>query len=260
MLRNVKFYILPIIIVLSFFSNHSHATIILQTASGEIDPNAPSSISSIVNDIFFPTHRFEITQTTELSSVGGFFSVFGGDATIFAAFTSLASPTDLPNSIDLSTDDVITSTTFSVREGQGFILNDFTLTLEPGFYALTFGSGLFGADNIIFSPDLSVGLRHLPNDLSADVPITIVQPSALFNLTGGFFSGGTGTPAFILSTENASNTLNLLNAATHIPEPKALTIWLLAVLLITRIKGNYFILRNKGSKSQPTQSINATEF
>ena len=98
-----------------------------------------SGISSTV----FSGVRFELTQPVITTQIGGHvFSPNGGS--FFGAIVALDDENDLPDSGDLSTSDVLghTELTFPVLSEEAF--GDLSLTLQPGWYALAFGSGLFG--------------------------------------------------------------------------------------------------------------------
>lgn len=95
------------------------------------------------NSQTFLAVNFQILETTTIGSIGGFMS--GYPAPIFGAIVALSGPTDVPDSLDLSTPDVIGHTLI-----QPFLQPDdrsglLVLTLSPGYYALVFGSDLFGA-------------------------------------------------------------------------------------------------------------------
>ena len=99
-----------------------------------------SGISSTV----FSGVRFELTQPVITTQIGGHvFSPNGGS--FFGAIVALDDENDFPDSGDLSTSDVLghTELTFPVLSEEAF--GDLSLTLQPGWYALAFGSGLFGA-------------------------------------------------------------------------------------------------------------------
>jgi len=71
---------------------------------------------------------------------------------------------DFPDSGDLSTPDVLGSTELTFPVPSAEVFGDLNLTLEPGWYALVFGSGLFGTsgngaaprNNTAFQPDSGV--------------------------------------------------------------------------------------------------------
>eukprot|EP00978_Attheya_sp_CCMP212_P046169 scaffold377342_cov28-Attheya_sp.AAC.1 len=133
--------------------------------------NADNGGVILVNDYSWPSHRFEVVgSTTTLSSVGGFFGNFGSPSptTVFAAITSLTSMRDYPNSIDLVSTDVISTTTFDIpvtELNHEDITTSLVISLEPGWYSLTFGTNAFGAPSNVGSHVTMTGVR---SDLDQD--------------------------------------------------------------------------------------------
>jgi hypothetical protein len=100
-----------------------------------------------VNPNAFSGVRFELTQPVITSRVGGHFV---GPAntydTFFAAIVLLDNENDFPDSSDLSTQDVLGSTVIEFPEPSAEVFGNLSLSLDPGWYALVFGGGLFGAN------------------------------------------------------------------------------------------------------------------
>lgn len=153
------------------------AALLLDTASGTPQP---SRISLAVRDGIWPMHRFEVTTPGfDVTSVGGFFEEFNenSDVTVFAAIVSLTGPTDIPDSFDLTTGDLVATTTFVVPEDAlQPVSTSFPLSLTTGWYALVFGTGAFGADTVGSDAFDGVLLTGLPTDLDLSQ-----QPVSLFN-------------------------------------------------------------------------------
>jgi hypothetical protein len=87
--------------------------------------------------------RFEITQPVKTEQVGGHFvDDLGG--TFFGAVVKLDDASDFPNSEDLSTADVlgVTHLTFPVASAE--VYGNLSLSLQPGWHAVVFGTGRFG--------------------------------------------------------------------------------------------------------------------
>lgn len=127
--------------------------------SGTLGPTAVpqgSVAATNVNQFVFPGVRFQLTQPVITSQVGGHF-VSSSTGTFFGAIVKLDDESDFPNSSDLSTSDVLgtVNLTFPVPSAEGF--GNLALSLDPGWYALVFGSGLFGANGIGAAP------RNNPN-------------------------------------------------------------------------------------------------
>ncbi|MCA9235014.1 MAG: hypothetical protein KDA44_06070 [Planctomycetales bacterium] len=109
-----------------------------QALNGEIP-------GSSVDGQVFSGVRFELTQATITSQIGGhFFSPSGG--TFFGAIVKLEDEHDFPNSDDLSTPDVLGTTQLTFPMPSNVAFGDLSVVLDPGWYALVFGSGLFGAN------------------------------------------------------------------------------------------------------------------
>jgi hypothetical protein len=91
--------------------------------------------------------RFEVTATVQTGSIGGHFYDSGFPGGFFAAIVTLTGPADFPDSSDLSTSDVLGSTLLlpPPRFLSDDVFADLELTLTPGWYAMIFGSDLFGA-------------------------------------------------------------------------------------------------------------------
>jgi hypothetical protein len=96
-----------------------------------------------VNPDVFNGVRFEVSVPVIVSEVGGHFaSPLGGD--FFGAIVQLDDPNDFPDSGDLSTPDVLGVATLVFPAPSAEVFGNLTLPLDPGWYALVFGSGLFG--------------------------------------------------------------------------------------------------------------------
>jgi hypothetical protein len=108
------------------------ATPLFETATG-----SPLTTGLVVNNFLFPFHRFEVTSSVQLVSVGGFFeNLTGADRKIFGAVVGLSGPNDVPDSLDLTTSDLIGTTLINVLLGSGDFSGSLSLGLTPGWYAL----------------------------------------------------------------------------------------------------------------------------
>jgi len=145
-----------LMISLVFLSFNSVAEVLFDTA-------APPTMSGglAVNDKFWQFHRFEVSSTVTLKNVGGVFSNGLGSIDVFAAVVRLTSSTDRPNSFDLTTPDLVGTTLVSIGpSGLGAVFEGtINLVLTPGWYALGFGTGAFGASSIPSSTSLTM-VRH----------------------------------------------------------------------------------------------------
>jgi hypothetical protein len=88
--------------------------------------------------------RFELSETASVDAIGGHF-LAADPGNIFGAIVRLTGPSDMPDSVDLSTPDVLAHAILSPPTPSGDVSSSLTAQLEPGWYALVFGSGLFGA-------------------------------------------------------------------------------------------------------------------
>ncbi|MEX2317798.1 MAG: hypothetical protein WD669_11640 [Pirellulales bacterium] len=90
--------------------------------------------------------RFEVTKKAAVERIGGHF-VGGFDKdSFFGALIRLTDSLDFPDSEDLSTPDVLGWTLMSFPNPSEEIFSSLQVELTPGWYAVLFGSGLFGAD------------------------------------------------------------------------------------------------------------------
>lgn len=106
-----------------------------QLQTGEVN-------GSHLSEVVFPGVRFRVTQHWETSTVGGHFvSSTGGQC--FGAIVKLTDATDFPDSENLSTPDVLGVTRINLPNPSAEAYGDLSVLLEPGWYALVFGSGLF---------------------------------------------------------------------------------------------------------------------
>ncbi len=97
-----------------------------------------------VSDTVFDGVRFELTQPVLTSQIGGHFvGSPNTTGTFFGAIVELDDENDFPDSGDLQTPDVRGSAVFSFPEPSAEVFADLSVFLEPGWYALVFGSGLF---------------------------------------------------------------------------------------------------------------------
>ncbi len=124
---------------------HADPIRILETAV--TDPAFPPRATAIsVNDRQLIGTRFEVASPMTLLSVGGNFLA---GSHVFAALVRLGGPEDFPDSRDLSTSDVRGVT--QIRAGGQLPDLPFVdataplgAELDPGWYAIVFGGGLFG--------------------------------------------------------------------------------------------------------------------
>src|SRR5688572_22009327 len=97
-----------------------------------------------INAFVFPGVRFELNEPAITTQIGGHF-VAPISGTFFGAIIALEDENDFPDSIDLTSPDVVGSTLLTLPILSDEVFGDLSLSLDPGWYALVFGSGLFGA-------------------------------------------------------------------------------------------------------------------
>lgn len=92
--------------------------------------------------------RFYLDTPTVVEEVGGHFVKLAGSigGTLYSAIVRLDNATDLPDSRDLSTPDVLGSTVIGFPDLSSDVYGELNLLLEPGWYGVIFGSGRFGAN------------------------------------------------------------------------------------------------------------------
>lgn len=123
-----------------------------------------------LNAFGFSGVRFGLTQPSVTTRVGGHFTASdGGGGTFFGAIVSLESPDDLPDSSDLSTPDVLGSTLLEFPQSSADVYGELSLELQPGWYGVVFGSGLF---------DASGGGATINNNLDINTPDFIGRGTA----------------------------------------------------------------------------------
>lgn len=88
--------------------------------------------------------RFELAKPVFATEIGGHF-VSTTPGSFFGAVVSLDDENDFPDSLDLSTPDVLGTALLTFPALSDEVFGSVSLRLDPGWYALAFGSGLFGA-------------------------------------------------------------------------------------------------------------------
>jgi hypothetical protein len=101
--------------------------------------------------------KFQLSQPVITRQIGGHF-VGSLGTTFFGAIVALENENDFPDSGDLSTPDVLGSMVTAFSEPSAEVFGDLELHLDPGWYALVFGSGFFGASGdgaaLLNNPDI----------------------------------------------------------------------------------------------------------
>jgi hypothetical protein len=177
--------------------------IFLATAEG---PDAAGG-GVAVGDNFILLHRFQIVAPTNVANIGGQFDnpFFDRTFTAFAAIVRLNGPADVPDSLDLSTPDLLAHALLTIPPGEVDRAASLLIMLDPGWYAVGFGTGRFGAPS--YGGVTGIGLMSRAVDLAPDqMPFTAIQS---FNNGPGFFQiQNVATPRIFL-------------AGTIVPEPSS---------------------------------------
>jgi hypothetical protein len=154
----------------------------------DFDGGMPEPSGAFVSDFAFTGVRFELTQPVATTRVGAHVVIDPGhDDSFFGAIVRLNSATDFPNSGDLSTPDVLGERLLAFPDTSTEVFGDLALSLEPGWYALVFGSGLFGATGrgaaVANNPDIGSPsyIAFVPNSQWVDLS-TLPGPFANFRL------------------------------------------------------------------------------
>ena len=105
-------------------------------------PSPPYVSGFLISAEQFLGARFEVTSPVETSSIGG---LLHGDGDLFGAIVRLSGPEDMPDSTDLSTSDVIAHAVVPATPVHQVISAPISAELTPGWYAIVFGTGRFGA-------------------------------------------------------------------------------------------------------------------
>lgn len=107
-----------------------------------------------VTSAVFQGARFELLSPVVTSRIGGHFVARTGvgEQTVFGAIVALDGAGDFPDSEDLSTTDVLGIAEIAVGDPSADYFGDISLGLEPGWYGLVFGGGLFGTSSDAGAP------------------------------------------------------------------------------------------------------------
>jgi hypothetical protein len=148
-MRHFYYLVSGVFLALSCFAPVAGAAIIFE--SGTLGPTGVpySELGDIVpgtniKATVFAGARFELKQSVVISQIGGHF-VSQSNGTFFGAIITLTDENDFPDSVDFTTSDFVGSTVLDFPLSSQEVFGNLDLKLEPGWYALVFGSGLFGA-------------------------------------------------------------------------------------------------------------------
>lgn len=115
--------------------------VLFESASlGEVGLPVGTPPAIRISEGVFNGVRFELSQPSRIHSIGGHFN---GRGTFFGALVELDNIDDMPDTIDLTSDDVIGTNTLDFPPLSSEVFAPLNITVESGFYALVFGGGLF---------------------------------------------------------------------------------------------------------------------
>ena len=156
MMRRVNF--LTAALLLLALSCTAHATPYYQSATmGE----AGQTGGDALGDFQFIGVRFVVSAPVTVGRIGGHIGKTegAGNETLFGALVQLSGLTDMPDSLDLSTPDVLAVTTFIAPSTSDDIAIPIgPVTLGTGTYGVLFGSHLFGATGRGYIPSDSTNI------------------------------------------------------------------------------------------------------
>jgi hypothetical protein len=118
--------------------------------------------------------RFQVAEPFAVAEVGGHLLGFPDPAgPIFAVLIRLAAPQALPAGAPFLATEIVASANFAPPFPSDEILVPMQVTLDPGSYALVFGSGLFDA----------TGGGALPNSIDqTDIPPTTIDSYIIYGI------------------------------------------------------------------------------
>jgi hypothetical protein len=101
--------------------------------------------TNVSPDVFVGA-RFEVDHPIRTTRIGGHFigHPLNANAEFFGALVALEDETDLPDSDDLSSSDVLGVAYLEFPGSSDEVFTDLAVTLNPGWHAVVFGSGFFG--------------------------------------------------------------------------------------------------------------------
>jgi hypothetical protein len=112
-------------------------------------PGADGQTSGyLIDESGFTGLRFFVPSAVMTETLGGHFGGLGG-MDIFGALVALSGPSDLPDSQDLSTADLVGGVRIMLSPSgdpvpSRVVSAPLQVALAPGWYSLVFGAGLFG--------------------------------------------------------------------------------------------------------------------
>lgn len=101
--------------------------------SAKLGPSEDHLLGYALFDGQFVGGRFFVTTPTEITQIGGHLFGAGADETRFGAIVRLSSSSDLPDSADLSANDVLKAAVLHVGRPTGEVTVPLSVTVESGW-------------------------------------------------------------------------------------------------------------------------------
>lgn len=163
---------------------HADAAIYLaESMSSTIGPTANAS-GNTISASSAVGYRFQVGDNATTGRIGGFFSQFAAGG-LYGAIVRLSGPADFPDTLDLSSADVLGGVVLNAPiytgapgTGPSIVSANLNVNLTPGEYALVFGSGAFGATG--------VGSLAYPGATAGTLPGFVTSGSGWTNSDLGF--------------------------------------------------------------------------
>ncbi len=191
-----------------------------------IDVGTQTVLGLSIRDGVYNGARFQLNHSVVTTSVGGHFvGPFGNEDTFFGAVIQLTHEEDFPDSSNLSTPDVLGTALLSFPSSSSDVRGELELTLHPGWYAVVFGGGLFGAEG------RGAAVRNNPGSESA----------SYINWQAN--SPGNGWTNLITFPVEPEGKVRFFVEGTIVPEPASVVFSALAAIPIG-------ILRNRSIESR----------
>jgi hypothetical protein len=130
-----------------------------------------------ITEAQFVGWRFEIDTPLQVEAIGGHLLIFPdvGNGQIFGALIRLASIDVFPAGDPFTPEETVATVVFQPPFPSAEVLVPLSVALEPGAYALVFGSDLFGA----------TGNGGIPNSSDqADIPPTTIDSYIFYGIPG----------------------------------------------------------------------------
>jgi len=158
-----------------------------------------------ITEAQFVGWRFEISTPLEVEEIGGHLLGFPavGNGQIFGALIRLASIDVFPAGDPFTPEETVASVVFQPPFPSAEVLVPLSVALEPGAYALVFGSDLFGATG-------NGGIPNSPDQ--ADIPPTTIDSYIFYGIPGP-------SQAPIWRGSLASKMRFLVSGTTPVPVP-----------------------------------------